>query len=50
MKNSLHTNPILFKMMVLITCFMLAMFYSKSKAAGLSNTSHTITTVNQQVN
>ncbi len=33
MKNSLQTNPLLFKTIVLITCFMLVMFYNKSKAS-----------------
>lgn len=33
MKNGLQINPMLFKMVVLVTCFMLAMLYNKSKAA-----------------
>lgn len=33
MKNLFQTNPVLFKAIVLITCFMLVMFYNKSKAA-----------------
>jgi len=33
MKNGLQMNPMLFKMMVLLTCFMLVMLYNKSKAA-----------------
>lgn len=32
MKNGMHINPILFKMVVLVTCFMLVMVYNKSKA------------------
>lgn len=32
MKNSLHTNPLMFKIVVLLTCFMLVMMYNKSKA------------------
>lgn len=36
MKNGLHINPLLFKMAVLVTCFMLVMFYNKSKGADLS--------------
>lgn len=36
MKNGLHINPLLFKMVVLVTCFMLVMFYNKSKGANLS--------------
>ena len=32
MKNSLHTNPLMFKIVVLLTCFMLVMIYNKSKA------------------
>lgn len=37
MKNSLHTNPIMFKVVVLLTCFMLVMIYNKSKAEGTAN-------------
>jgi hypothetical protein len=33
MKNGLQTNPVMFKMILLVTCFMLAMLYNKSKAA-----------------
>ena len=33
MKNGLHFNPLLFKMVVLVTCFMLVMLYNKSKGA-----------------
>ena len=33
MKNSLQTNPVFFKIVVLVTCFMMVMFYNKSKAA-----------------
>lgn len=33
MKNGLHTNPFMFKMILLVTCFMLVMLYNKSKAA-----------------
>lgn len=33
MKNGLHMNPLLFKMVVLVTCIMLVMLYNKSKAA-----------------
>ncbi len=36
MKNGLHFNPMLFKMAVLVTCFMLVMLYNKSKAADFS--------------
>jgi hypothetical protein len=36
MKNGLHFNPILFKMVLLVTCFMLVMFYNKSKGADLT--------------
>lgn len=35
MKNNLQTNPLLFKLLVLITCFMLVIFYNQSKAAGV---------------
>ena len=31
MKNNLHSNPIIFKMIVLVTCFMLVMLYNKAK-------------------
>ena len=34
MKNNLHTNPLLFKLLVLITCFMLVILYNKSQASG----------------
>lgn len=33
MKNGMHINPVMFKMIVLVTCFMLVMVYNKSKAA-----------------
>jgi len=33
MKNGLHMNPLLFKMVALVTCIMLVMLYNKSKAA-----------------
>ena len=36
MKNGLHFNPLLFKMVVLITCFMLVMFYNKSRGADIT--------------
>jgi len=36
MKNGLPINPVLFKMILLVTCFMLVMIYNKSKAADLS--------------
>jgi len=38
MKNGLHINPLLFKMVVLVTCFMLVMFYNKSKGADITET------------
>ena len=38
MKNGLQMNPMLFKMIVLVTCFMLVMLYNKSKAAGIHAT------------
>ena len=31
MKNNLQTNPILFKMVLLVTCLMLVMLYNKSQ-------------------
>jgi hypothetical protein len=34
MKNNLQTNNVLFKIIVLITCFMLVLFYNRSKACG----------------
>jgi hypothetical protein len=41
MKNGLHMNPLLFKMVVLVTCFMLVMLYNKSKAANITTTKNT---------
>jgi hypothetical protein len=35
MKNGLHFNPLFMKMALLLTCFMLVMFYNKSKGAEL---------------
>jgi len=32
MKNNLHTNPLLFKLLVLVTCFMLVILYNKAQA------------------
>ena len=32
MKNNLQTNPLLFKMLVLVTCFMLVILYNKAQA------------------
>ncbi len=37
MKNGLPVNPLLFKMVVLITCFMLVMLYNKSKGADITD-------------
>jgi hypothetical protein len=34
MKNGLQSNPMMFKVVVLLTCFMLVMFYNKAKAQG----------------
>jgi len=45
MKNSLQTNPLLFKTIVLITCFMLVMFYNKSKAADCNKTTFSISKI-----
>lgn len=39
MKNGLHINPFLFKMVLLVTCFMLVMFYNKSKGETVTNAS-----------
>ena len=33
MKNNLQTNPLVFKLLVLITCFMLTILYNKSRAS-----------------
>lgn len=33
MKNGLQINPMLFKVILLVTCFMLVMLHNKSKAA-----------------
>lgn len=38
MKNGLHFNPVLFKMVLLVTCFMLVMLYNKSKGADMPTT------------
>jgi len=40
MKNSLHINPLLLKMLLLTACFMLVIMYNKSKAADLPAVSH----------
>ena len=32
MKNNLHTNPLLFKLLVFVTCFMLVILYNKAQA------------------
>lgn len=37
MKNSLQTKPFIFKIIVLVTCFMMVMFYNQSKAAATSS-------------
>jgi len=34
MKNDLQSNPALFKIVILFTCFMLVLLYNKSKAEG----------------
>ncbi|MEO6228911.1 MAG: hypothetical protein ABJB11_19245 [Ferruginibacter sp.] len=36
MKNNIHTNPLLLKMIILITCFMLVMLYNESYATTIS--------------
>lgn len=41
MKNNLHANPLVFKMIVLFTCFMLVILYNKTKAAELPTGLHT---------
>lgn len=40
MKNNLHANPLLYKMILLFTCFMLVILYNKSKAAELPKSLH----------
>lgn len=42
MKNGLHMNPLLFKMVVLVTCFMLVMLYNKSKGADITTAKNVI--------
>lgn len=32
MNNKIHINPLLFRMIILVTCFILVMLYSKSYA------------------
>lgn len=41
MKNSLQTNPVILKIIVLVTCFMMAMFYNQSKAAATASPTST---------
>ena len=41
MKNSLHINPLLLRMMLLTACFMLVIMYNKSKAADFPSGLHT---------
>jgi hypothetical protein len=43
MKNGLPMNPMLFKMIVLVTCFMMVMLYNKSKAADIRQTTISVT-------
>jgi hypothetical protein len=45
MKNGLQINPMLFKAVLLVTCFMLAMLYNKSKAATTANIKQTQTSI-----
>jgi len=33
MKNSLQSNPVILKIAILVTCFMVVMIYNESKAA-----------------
>ena len=33
MKNSLPTKPVIFRTIVLVTCFIMVIFYNKTKAA-----------------
>ena len=41
MKNNIHTNPLLFRMIILVTCFLLVMLYSKTYATtGLTLAAH----------
>ena len=41
MKNSLHISPILLRMVLLVTCFMLVIMYNKSKAASIPSILYT---------
>ncbi len=34
MRNNLQANPLLFKLILLVTCFMLVILYNKTQAAG----------------
>ena len=43
MKNNFYANPLLYKMILLFTCFMLVILYNKSKAEGLPKSLHTNT-------
>jgi hypothetical protein len=48
MKNNSQPNPILLRLMVLVTCFMLVMLYNKSKAATPNSTFKKVTVVFSQ--
>ncbi|MEO5891033.1 MAG: hypothetical protein ABIQ31_12310 [Ferruginibacter sp.] len=41
MKNNLQANPLLFKLIILLACFMLTIVYNQSKAAGVPARLHT---------
>lgn len=47
MKNGLHLNPIMLKAVVLLTCFMLVMFYNKAKAQTQVHTQQTTVQIQQ---
>lgn len=36
MKNNTHANPLLFRMIALVTCFMLVILYNKTKAGEIN--------------
>ncbi|MEJ7586652.1 MAG: hypothetical protein WKI04_03715 [Ferruginibacter sp.] len=45
MKNNLPASAIIFKTILLVACFMAAILYNKSKAAGLPRAPHSTTKV-----
>lgn len=42
MRNGLHANQLMLKAALLLTCFMLVMFYNKAKAAAPAGNATTV--------